>query len=109
MCCQSHPRCSADIQRGGFLAPDSPPTQLCLLAGCLEGDSLLSGVSSRRVIRRALGVGCLLILASSLCLQGKKGEAGPPGVPGLLGQQVTTVFQSSSLATLLSLIKEMTG
>lgn len=43
------------------------------------------------------------------CTQGKKGEAGPPGTPGLLGPQVTTISARPSLAALLPRWKEFSG
>lgn len=43
------------------------------------------------------------------CPQGKKGEVGPPGTPGLLGPQVTTAFALWSLAVLLPLVEEAIG
>lgn len=90
-----------DIRRGG-LWPQTPPLTphgLPLQGGLEAGQSVIRG-SSRRVIRRALGGGRLT--GFFLFVLREREEAGPPGVPGLLGQQVTTVFQFSSLATLLS-------
>lgn len=43
------------------------------------------------------------------CTQGKKGEAGPPGTPGLLGPQVTTISARPSLAALPPRWKERSG
>ena len=43
------------------------------------------------------------------CTQGKKGEVGPPGTPGLLGPQVTATPACPSPATLLPLMEEAIG
>lgn len=49
------------------------------------------------------GSGCYLPAAhvGFFFMQGKKGEAGPPGTPGSLGPQVTTISVRPSLAALL--------